>query len=74
MAGRGRRNWQSVGFFFASLSLENRLYFIRRYWYADSIEAIAERFGVSESKVKVRLYRTREKLRLFLVKEGLVVK
>ena len=77
-----RREWQTEGeeigraldLFLDSLSLENRLYFMRRYWYGDSIMGIAKRYGVSESKVKVRLHRTREKLRLFLVKEGLVVK
>lgn len=45
--------------------------FICRYWYMDSVEAIAARFGFSESKVKSMLYRTRQKLRERLIKEGL---
>lgn len=44
--------------------------FICRYWYMDSIQSISKRFGYSESKVKSMLFRTREKLRETLRKEG----
>ncbi len=44
--------------------------FLCRYWYMDSIGTIAKQFGFSESKVKSMLYRTREKLRQKLKKEG----
>ena len=46
--------------------------FLCRYWYMDSVGSIASRFRFSESKVKSMLYRTREKLRVRLEKEGLV--
>lgn len=46
--------------------------FLCRYWYMDSVGAIASRFRFSESKVKSMLSRTREKLRVRLEKEGLV--
>jgi RNA polymerase sigma-70 factor (ECF subfamily) len=45
--------------------------FLRRYWFADSVADIARRFGFTESKVKVRLHRTRNELRTFLAKEGI---
>lgn len=45
--------------------------FLCRYWYMDSVESIANEFGFSQSKVKSMLYRTREKLRIRLIKEGL---
>jgi len=45
--------------------------FLCRYWYMDSVESIAKEFGFSQSKVKSMLYRTREKLRAQLIKEGL---
>lgn len=45
--------------------------FLCRYWYMDSVEAIADRFGFTESKVKSMLHRTRHKLRARLTKEGL---
>ena len=46
--------------------------FVRRYFYLESTTAVANRFGFSESKVKSMLYRTREKLRAVLTKEGYV--
>lgn len=59
--------------FLEGLSTENRLIFLRRYWYADSVHEIAERYGITESKVKTQLHRTRRKLKLFLEKEGICV-
>lgn len=57
--------------FLDSQSQESRLIFMRRYWFADAIADIARRYGISESKVKTRLHRTREKLKEFLEKEGI---
>ena len=59
--------------FLDSLSLENRLIFMRRYWYTDSIQEIATRYHISQSKVKTQLHRTRNKLKLFLESEGICV-
>lgn len=47
--------------------------FLRRYWYLDSIEQIAHRYGFSQSKVKMTLKRTRDKLRAVLEKEGILL-
>ena len=46
--------------------------FLCRYWYAKSIKEIAKLFGFSESKVKVMLMRTRNKLKARLETEGLL--
>lgn len=59
--------------FLDGLPRESRLLFLRRYWYGDSIGEIAARYGYSESKVKTRLFRTREKLRSYLQKEEIGV-
>ena len=59
--------------FLETLSYENRVIFLRRYWYLDTISEIAIRYGVSESKVKTGLHRTRAKLHVFLEKEGITV-
>ena len=59
--------------FLASSKPENRVIFVRRYWYADSIASISNRFGISESKVKSSLLRTRNKLRDYLEKEGVTL-
>ena len=51
----------------------DRNLFLRRYWYLDSISALAERFRMSESQVKSRLHRTRQRLRTVLLREGVAV-
>ena len=51
-------------------SADARGAFLRRYWYADSVEAVALRFGWSVSKTKSVLFRTRKRLRAYLEKEG----
>ena len=56
--------------FLDALPVTERRVFLRRYWYVDSVEAIAEKFGFSQSKVKTMLYRTRKKLRKTLWEEG----
>lgn len=47
-----------------------RVVFLRRYWYADTVEDAARRLGWSVSKTKSALFRTRNKLRAQLQKEG----
>lgn len=56
--------------FLDSLSETERQVFLCRYWYADSMQDIADTFGFSKAKVNSMLYRTREKLRKVLQKEG----
>lgn len=60
----------TINKFLYSIEIEHRVIFIRRYWYVDSISSIAKRLGVSESKVKSVLFRTRNRLRAYLEKEG----
>lgn len=59
--------------FLDSLNKESRLIFLRRYLYVDTVAEIAERYGISESKVKTQLHRTRVKLYRYLTKEGVSV-
>lgn len=55
------------------LDKESRCMFVRRYWYSDSIKELSGSFGMSESKVKSNLFRTRKKLREYLKQEGVIV-
>lgn len=59
--------------FLRSLSDENQMVFLRRYWHMDTIEEIAVRYGISQSAVQMRLIRTRSKLATYLAKEGINV-
>ena len=62
-----------ISSFLWKLDEDTRNVFIRRYWFLDSINQIAERFQMSESKVKSMLFRTRNKLRKYLEKEGVAL-
>ncbi|MCL2356927.1 MAG: RNA polymerase sigma factor [Defluviitaleaceae bacterium] len=57
---------REINKFLGELDNEARFIFMRRYWYADSISAIAKNLGASESKIKSSLSRTRQKLRVAL--------
>ena len=46
---------------------------MERYWYFASIKEIASKYEMSESKVKMTLHRTREKLKEQLEREGIVL-
>lgn len=59
--------------FLDTLVQENRVIFVRRYWYSDSISEIAERLHMSKNNVSVRLSRTRERLKNYLKKEGYIL-
>ena len=63
----------AINAFLAALSYSDRFLFVRRYWYSDSMQDIAAMTGSTAKSVAVRLYRLREKLRHYLIKEGLLV-
>lgn len=53
--------------FLDTLSKENRVIFIKRYWFCDSYKDIAEYMGFSEKNISVRLARIRQKLKKYLI-------
>ena len=59
--------------FLRTLPPETRVLFLRRYWYGESIRDISRRSGLGESAVHMRLTRTRDKLRIYLEKEGIAL-
>lgn len=69
----GKELGRILDLFLRTLTPENRVVFMRRYWYADSIEEIAARYGIGESAVQMRLSRTKAKLCTYLEKEGIRV-
>lgn len=69
----GRELGQIMNIFLESLPKESRLIFLRRYWFMDTIAEIATRYGIGESKVKMKLSRTRNMLRMYLEKEGITI-
>lgn len=53
-----------------NLDVENQVIFIRRYFLEESIQEISKRYEISESKVGVKLFRTRNDLKKYLLRKG----
>ena len=64
---------EAINGFLGTLSEDNRKIFVRRYWYAASVDEIVRDYGFGKSKVKMSLLRTREKLKEYLESEGMAV-
>lgn len=62
-----------LNIFLSELPKDARKIFLRRYWELSSVKEIASVYGISESKVKMSLFRTRGKLRTFLEQEGIAL-
>lgn len=58
--------------YLGKLNYDDRYLFVRRYYYADSVAAIAESMHLTPHRVSVRLFRVREKLHQNLRKEGML--
>ena len=63
----------AIGIFLRLQSEEARNAFIGRYYFLDSLREVAAYCGISESKCKTLLYRTRVALKDYLRKEGFSV-
>lgn len=59
--------------FLRSLPTQSRQIFALRYWHFYSVADIAKHLSISQSKVKMQLLRSRDKLRAHLLKEGFLV-
>ncbi len=59
--------------FLAIQKKENRIIFIRRYFFGDNIADISTRMRMSENNISVRLNRMRQALRNHLEKEGVEI-
>ena len=62
---------EALNRFLAGLPGEARKIFLRRYWQLCTVKEIAALYGISESKVKMSLMRTRGRLKRFLEQEGI---
>ena len=60
----------AINRFLLTLNRDDRFLFVRRYWYADSVAALAAMTNGSANRISVHLFRIREKLKKTLLKEG----
>ncbi|MBR6697888.1 MAG: sigma-70 family RNA polymerase sigma factor [Lachnospiraceae bacterium] len=56
--------------FLDTLNEQNRVIFMRRYWFFDDYGLIAKRVGLSEKNVSVKLTRIRKQLKVYLEERG----
>ena len=60
----------AINAYLRTISKEARNLFIGRYYFLDPLKEVAKYCGMSESKAKTILYRTRRGLKVYLEKEG----
>lgn len=61
---------QAIDQFLNTLDTNDRVLFLRRYWFGDSVSALAVQRYMTPGAVSVRLHRIRTKLKDYLYKEG----
>lgn len=59
--------------FLDTLSDENFVIFLRRYWFSDTYAEIAERTGIPEKSVSMRLVRIRKQLKQYLIEREVYI-
>jgi len=63
---------QAINAFLAEMSTEERVMFVARYWFGETVEEIAKKMSCNPKGVAVKLHRIRKKLRRYLEKERLL--
>ncbi len=61
---------EAINRFLGTLSRNDRVLFLRRYWFGDSLQEIAKDLQLRRNTASVRLGRIRLRLREYLTKEG----
>lgn len=64
---------EAINTYLRQASPEARNAFLGRYYYMDSLKEVAAYMGMSESKAKSLLYRTRQGLKVYLEREGFAI-
>ena len=62
---------RAIDRFLDTLSHQNRVIFLRRYWFGDRVKELARAQGLTENSLSVRLTRLRAQLKDYLIKEGI---
>ena len=59
-----------IGAWLETQRKENRLLFIRRYWYGDTLEDLSSAFEMPKARISQRLSRLRGRLKVYLEQQG----
>ena len=61
---------RAIDRFLDTLEPQNRILFLRRYWFGDDLAQLSRQLHLPTGTVTVRLHRIRSKLKHYLIKEG----
>lgn len=64
---------EAINRWLSALEKTERMIFIRRYWYGDSVSELSEKAKTSPKKLSSKLFRLRKDLKKFLEKEGIAL-
>ena len=64
---------ETLGRWLSELPQNDRILFIRRYWYGDSVKSLAKESGITQNQLSKRMLRLRKKLREILEQEGFYI-
>jgi len=65
---------KALNSFLSSLDKNDRILFVKRYFYNEAMDMLAREFATTRGAVKVKLYRLRKQLKRYLEAEGVLVK
>ena len=72
-AADARELGRCIDRFLDTLPKEDRILFLRRYWFGESVRELAVSLDLNENQISVRLFRIRGRLKQYLEKEGIAV-
>ena len=64
---------QAIDSWLGTLTINDRVLFLRRYWYCDAVNTLAKECGTSPNKLAGKLYRLRQDLKKVLESEGITL-
>ena len=64
---------EEINCWLEELETEERVAFVRRYWYGESVQELAQHFGISPNRMAQRLRRLRLRLRQRLEAKGVAI-
>lgn len=68
----GKLLTEAINRFLEGIPEHSRNVFVRRYWYLSPVKEIAQEYGMGQSHVKMLLMMTRQQLKQYLEKEGML--
>lgn len=64
---------EAIGMWLSTLTRDDRVLFLRRYWNGERVDDLARECGMTAGRLAKRMYRLRQKLRAALEREGCVL-